>query len=151
MILTTKHYLKRYYGLDRNLDIALDYILKENLTSLPLGCTHIAGDEIFVNHFKYESQQESEGFLEGHKAFLDIHMVVTGREYLGYCDLSLVKALQPYDEKNDFYKYQGKIRNYAYLDKNYLAITFPEDAHQPKILVDKPELVDKLVFKIRLA
>lgn len=150
MILTTKQHLARYRGLNSNLDIALDYILKEDLPSLPLGCTHIVEDAIYVNHFKYESQPESESFLEGHQAYLDIHLVVTGREYLAYCDSAIAKILQPYDEEHDLYKYQANIRNYACLDENYLAITFPEDAHQPKILVHQSEHVDKLVFKVRL-
>lgn len=150
MILTTKDHLTRFRGLDKNLDIALHFIETQNVASLPLGCTKIMGDDVFVNHFAYESQNEGEGFLEGHKDYLDIHMVVTGREYLGYCDCSLVKEMQPYDVENDFYKYQGSILHYAYLDEHYLAITFPEDAHQPKILIDKPEQVDKLVFKVRL-
>lgn len=62
---------------------------------------------VYMNRFDYETEPESDTF-EGHKDFLDIHIVAEGREFLGYADASGLKVVKEYDKDGDFLLYKGR-------------------------------------------
>ena len=150
MIVTTLDNIKQFKGLYPNLDTAITYILENDIEQLPLGRTTIDGDNVFVNHFTYNTAPKEEGFLEGHEQYLDLHFTISGNEYIGYVDTADTILLQPYDKNDDFYKYSGDVKTLVYMENGNIVITDVEDAHQPKIMVTKPQEVDKLVFKIKV-
>lgn len=150
MIITTKKHVTRYLGIHPNLDIALTFISSQDLNKLPLGCTNIKTDDVYVNHFIYDTQPKEKGFLEGHENYLDIHIVLYGKELLGYADSSCLSQSQSYDCINDLYIFSKYAQDFVCLDEQYFAITFPEDAHQPKVMMDSPQQVDKVIFKVKI-
>lgn len=148
MIITKKEHLSHYEGIHKNLDTAIRYILNHDLSSLPLGSTIIDDMNVFVNHFTYITAPIETGFIEAHRDYLDIHVILSGEEYVGYLDMKNAQELQPYSEDDDFYKVTGKIETFAYGTNDNMILTWPEDAHQPKIQVNDAVHVDKLVFKV---
>ena len=101
----------------------------------------------FVLVSEYESKPESEGFLEYHRKFIDIQIVVTGREKIGIAQTSNCRD-QAYLEEKDLGKSDG-IADYITLDRTNFAIFFPQDAHMPQISCsERRERVKKMVFKI---
>ncbi|MEG0277528.1 MAG: YhcH/YjgK/YiaL family protein [Coprobacillus sp.] len=148
MIITKKEHLSHYLGIHKNLDTAIEYILNNDLTTIPTGSTPIDNKMVYVNHFSYSTAPIGEGFIEAHRDYLDIHITLTGEEYIGYLDMKDVQELQPYNEEDDFYKVTGRIETFAYMMPGNIIMTWPEDAHQPKIQVSDSEHVDKLVFKV---
>lgn len=148
MIITKKEHLTHYIGIHKNLDTAIHYILNNDLTVIPLGYTPIDEKNVYVNHFTYTTAAIENGFIEAHRDYLDIHVVLTGEEYIGYLDMRDTQELEPYNEVDDFYKVTGRIETFAYGINDNMILTWPEDAHQPKIVVDTPTDVDKLVFKV---
>lgn len=149
MILTTIKNLEHYLGIHPNLDTALQYIMIQNLTELPNGTTHIQGDEVYVNHFHYTTHEETMD-LEAHERYADIHILLHGKEYIGYCDISASRKTTAYDKINDSCLYQASQCSYAFMDPTMVLIAFPEDAHQPKIMAGTVQEIDKIVFKVKL-
>ena len=149
MIVSKIKDLHRYKGLNNNLDTAIDYILKNDLSNLKYGRNEVDNDNVFINKFSYTGAEETDSFFEGHKNYLDIHIVLSGSEYLGYADVSELTQVTEYDAANDFMKFEGNVKNYIKLEKNDLAITFPEDIHMPKLKVND-EKIEKVVCKVLL-
>ena len=104
--------LNRYKGLNQNLDKAIDYIYSANLYDLKIGKNYIDNENIFINRFNYIGQKEFDCFFEGHKNYLDIHIILNGKEKLGYSDISELNQVSKYDLENDFIKFEGPIKNY---------------------------------------
>lgn len=101
----------------------------------------------FASVSEYESKPESEGFLEYHKKFIDIQIVVAGRERIGIAHKDHCRD-QEYLEEKDLGKVEG-IADFIVMDTNNFAIFFPQDAHMPQIsCTDQREKVKKVVFKI---
>lgn len=139
--------LYRYKGLNVNLDKAIDFILETDLISLEHGRNEIDGNNVFLNRFSYTCLDKKDCFFEGHKDYLDIHLVLKGQELLGYSDISELTPLTDYDSKEDFIKYDGPIHTYVKSTINDFIITFPEDIHMPKISINN-DFVEKAVCKV---
>ncbi|MDU1568172.1 MAG: YhcH/YjgK/YiaL family protein [Clostridium sp.] len=139
--------LNRYKGLNQNLDKAIDYIYSANLYDLKIGKNYIDNENIFINRFNYIGQKEFDCFFEGHKNYLDIHIILNGKEKLGYSDISELNQVSKYDLENDFIKFEGPIKNYIDLKAGDFVITFPEDIHMPKISIND-ETIEKIVCKV---
>lgn len=139
--------LNRFKGLNENLDKAIDFILNNNLLSLQEGRNEIDGNNVFLNRFSYTCMEEKDCFLEGHNDYLDIHLVLEGQELLGYTDISELTSVTKYDPKEDFIKYEGPVHTYCKSVVGDFIITFPEDAHMPKISINN-DFVEKAVCKV---
>ncbi|MEP6747508.1 MAG: YhcH/YjgK/YiaL family protein, partial [Bacteroidota bacterium] len=88
--------------------------------------------------------------FEAHKNYADIHCVISGKEMIGIAPYGNAVLKKEYDPAKDiaFYTAKGK---YYLSDSMTIFILFPEkDAHCGGIKVkDKPEMVKKIVVKVR--
>lgn len=149
MIIGKRKDLQRYLNLHKNLDTAIHALSTLDLETLQMGKNIIDEDFVYINRFDYFTQDEEACFFEGHRDYLDIHIVLSGKEHIGYADISQLKAVTEYDESNDFTKYEGPISTYCLCQENDFVMTFPEDIHMPKISSDH-ELVRKCVVKVKV-
>ena len=86
--------------------------------------------------------------MEYHQKYLDIHILLTGKETIGWKNLSDCKVeKQAFDVENDYGLYQDAPTTYVTLHPNEFAIVYPEDAHAPIIGEGK---IRKLVVKIKV-
>ncbi len=53
MIIGKLRDLKRYKGISKNIDTAIDYVLNHDLLTLPKGKTEIDGKNVYVNRDTY--------------------------------------------------------------------------------------------------
>lgn len=141
--------LPRYKGLNQNLDKAINFISNHNLSALPLGKTEISGDDVFINRFDYYGEEISNTLLEGHQNYLDIHLVLSGCEYLGYADKSDLMIKTAYNEETDFVEFKGETLINCPCYPETFVIVFPEDIHMPKLKMND-ELIQKAVCKVKL-
>ncbi len=60
-------------------------------------------------------------FFEGHKKYIDIHVVISGEENLGYTPCSEVTVKKEYDSEGDYELYEGTLKNIFHVteDKFY--------------------------------
>ena len=137
-----------YRGIHPNLDMALERITKEFLSSVGEERVEIKGSDVYATRFTYETIPEEESFFEAHRNYLDIHLMLEGSERV---EIAPPETLTEFDrvEANDFYAYRGEGQYRLVLSPGDFLVV-PNDAHKIKMRVDGPETVTKAVFKVRI-
>ena len=149
MILAKNVNARDYLGIHPNLDLALQRITPEFLSSLGEERVDIIPGEVWCTKFSYETIRDEESFFEAHEKFLDIHLMLEGSERV---EIAPPDALQQFDSvpQNDFYAYRGDGHYKMVLSPGDFLVVFPADAHKIKMQVDGPCNVTKAVFKIKI-
>ena len=147
MILASNSTALDYRGMHPNLDLALERITPEFLSSLGEERVELKGDEVYCTRFTYETVPEDEAFFEAHRLYLDIHLMLSGSERV---EIASPAALEQFDCQGDFYAYRGQGRHSLVLSPGDFLVVFPDDAHKIKMRVDGPETVTKAVFKVKI-
>ncbi len=104
---------------------------------------------VWCTRFTYETIPEEEGFFEAHKDFLDIHLMLAGRERVLLAPPSQLEMFRC-EPDNDFYAYRGQSWHQVVLSPGDFLVVFPDDAHDIKLRLDRPETVTKAVFKVKI-
>ena len=148
MILDSINHVSKYTGLSESLDKALYFISTTNLRNLDIGKHHINSNDFFYIVDEYKTKPSDEGKLEAHKKYIDIHVVISGSEYIGHAPFSNQKVLKGYDEDNDYALYDGSAPFFKLMPGSF-AVFYPSDLHMPGVdenIVD----VKKLVVKVSI-
>lgn len=117
-----------------------------------LGRVEILTDKIYANFDQSKTENESLRKLEYHKDYLDVHIMLSGIEKIGFRSTKLNEndeLLCSFDETKDlgFVKDKGTI-NYLALAKNDYVIFFPKELHKPLCSVESDIEVRKIVLKV---
>ena len=80
MILAANTAALDYRGIHPNLDLALEHITPEFLSSLGEERAQLKGEEVYCTKFTYETVPDEEAFFEAHRLYLDIHLMLSGSE-----------------------------------------------------------------------
>lgn len=105
--------------------------------------------------FTYEqvamTQEIDKCFIESHKNYVDFQMIVEGIEEMGYVDIEKLEVDIPYDERKDLiiYKMRDGVSKFV-LEKEDLAVFFPEDGHIGLAQYKEESLIRKAVVKVPL-
>lgn len=95
----------------------------------------------------YETKEASDCFIECHRRYIDVQLVIEGIERIGVCHKSACDE-HAYDEEKDFQKLEGETELLT-LKAGGFMIFYPEDAHMPKVRHGHSSgIVKKAVFKI---
>ena len=94
-----------------------------------------------------QTRPEEGAFFEAHRKYIDIQFVISGDELHGYAPLSSLKTQDAYDQEKDVAFYHGTGSVFS-LSPGSFAIYFPNDAHKPNLMIDKPVPVKKIVVKV---
>lgn len=142
--------LGRYKGLHKNIDTAIDYVLNNDLLALPKGKTEIDGRNVYINRDTYVAKPLEECFFENHEHYLDLQIVLRGKEIFGYTDISnpTLQVTTPYNEDKDVTKYSASNTVFFTLEEGF-ALVFNEDIHLAKCKAND-EIVEKAVIKIKI-
>ena len=143
--------LNQYKGISKNLDKAIEYILNEEYKKGIPGKNIIDGDNLYFNYPDCAITKEvKEGFLEGHKKYIDIHIVISGEENLGYTPRSEVKVKKEYDSEKDYDHLDGEIEVIYKMTKDRFILFFPLEPHMPCLKVGEKKKIKKAVYKIKI-
>ncbi len=142
--------LVRYKGINKNIDKAIDYVLNNDLLALPKGKTEIDGKNIYINRDTYIAKPLEECFFENHEHYLDLQIVLKGKELFGYTDVSnpTLQVTTPYNEDKDVTKYSALNTVFFTLEEGF-ALVFNEDIHLAKCKAND-DIVEKAVIKIKI-
>ena len=130
-----------------NIKQGLKFALKNNLDDLPIG-------KIFLDEKNYanvdEYQTKELGEFEAHRKYIDIQIMISGREIIEVTDIKNCANSRGYIEEKDieFFKSSKDEIQKIELNKGDFVILEPNDAHKPQIMVNKSEKVKKIVLKI---
>jgi YhcH/YjgK/YiaL family protein len=88
--------------------------------------------------------------FESHRKYIDVQMLVGGREYILVQDVKKGKVLTEYNEEKDILFYSVEDFTAYLLDENNFLMLDKEDLHKPCVAINEPMLVKKYVFKIQI-
>lgn len=145
MILAKNAEALRYKGIHPRLDAVLERLNDEFLNSVGTTPVKLEGDALYATRFDYETLPYEDTFFEAHRKYLDVHVMVKGRERV---ETASVDGLDMFDQKGDFYAYRGAADQSLLIREGEFLVVFPDDAHRIKIAADGPEEVSKVVFKL---
>ncbi len=106
-------------------------------------------DEIFAIEQKFYSKARTDCFLESHKKYIDIQMIVTGEELMEQVDFSQCTVKTSYDSERDLIVYEDNSEmNKILMRRGDFAIYFPNDVHLGCQSFQKETLCTKTVIKM---
>ena len=115
-----------------------DYIKSHDLLHTPCGRIELDGDNLFINNVNPTCVKESEQVLEVHRDYIDIHILLEGKERIGK---------QAYQKEGDCALYSDIPTVFVDLLPGQFAIVYPEDPHAPVIGEGK---IRKLIAKVKI-
>ncbi len=111
----------------------------------------IRGDDFFAFVQGYETQPASEGKIEMHRNYLDIHAVISGSELVYYSPVNDLELIEDFTPGSDdlLFSFRPNLSSGFRLYPGRFALFFPEEGHLTRIqLYEKPERIKKVVLKI---
>lgn len=128
---------------------AIDYYKANDLLAYEPGSHPINGDKLFVNIAEYETTSPENRFWEAHKDYLDLHIILKGRERI---DLNFLENMKPgaYVKEDDFLPIEGESKTSLILEEGDFLICYPDDGHMTGLKACGPEKIKKAIFKIKI-
>jgi YhcH/YjgK/YiaL family protein len=145
MIIDNLTNCEKYESLHKDFKLVFDFLKNNDLSKLECGKHQLKGDDVFFNLQEYETKPTQK--LEAHKKYIDIQVVATGEEFMGYTNIENTTISEDYDPIKDVMFLNGKVDKLLATNKNFL-IFYPEDAHMPALSVNEAQHVKKAIFKI---
>lgn len=93
--------------------------------------------------------KESNQLLEAHKKFIDLHIVIQGREKYLYSPTSKLELFAPYHEQDDVTMYTGRESATCDLEEDMFVVFYPGEGHTPNLQSGSwNQWITKIVLKI---
>lgn len=142
--------LYRYKGIAKNIDTAIDYLNNNDVLAMAPGKYFIDGDNVILNRDSYVAKDLADCFYENHENYMDLQVVLKGKELFAYTDISnpTLEVTTPYNADKDVTKYKCEGGIFFTLEEGY-ALVYPEDIHLAKCKADE-NIVEKAVIKIKI-
>jgi YhcH/YjgK/YiaL family protein len=150
MIVDTLDHSEQYISLHPRFQAAFAFLKNTDLHALPEGRLEIDGTNLFALTQNYQTKPVADGKLEAHRKYIDIQVVVSGEEYIGYAPLTGQAPVDPFNPEKDMGLYHGDA-NLIKISSGMFAIFYPHDAHLPCRQVQGPCAVKKIVVKVACA
>ncbi len=148
MIFDTLENFRYYFQANPEFRRVSDFLRKKDLAKLSLGRHDVGRNGTFAIVQEYMTKDESEGFIECHRKYIDVQYVSAGVERCGTAAKSACSEMTAYDQEKDFQKLKGRTDSIT-LKPPAFAVFFPQDGHMPCITAGKRKTrVRKIVFKI---
>lgn len=127
----------------------IDFI--ENIRRNPKFGKHIINDKVYANVETYKTKKLSDAKFEAHQNYIDIQILLKGREKIYYTSKDNLDVKIPYNEEKDIVFYSQNIENYPWvgLDGSNFVVLKPHEAHAPQVCDEFEQDVVKLVVKVK--
>lgn len=132
MILDTLDHAARYFVLHPRLERAFRALEAFDLEHLEPGRYEIDGQEIFLSLAHADLKPLAEAKLEVHNRYLDVQLVLEGRESFGWSPrAALATPESDFDTERDIQFFADAPQTFYTLSPGQFTILLPEDAHAP--------------------
>lgn len=155
MIKDNLQHLAYYNYLNPDIKTGLKYVRDTKFDELEDGRHEIVEGKIYANIQSYETKPESECKFEAHRKYVDIQFMIKGEEKMGTTSIDDFDETEEYNEEKDVVflslkeEKKENIKVLHVREKEF-AIFYPQDAHQPCMMIENPANVRKVVVKIAL-
>jgi YhcH/YjgK/YiaL family protein len=142
--------LETYAGISEDIRMGLEWLRDVN-SDIEKGVYELS-PRVKAIVSEYPTREINEYGYEAHREYIDIQYLVSGEEKICCLPLEYLKEIMPYNKDCDAAFYVGTdIRHQELLLGNgYFAILFPQDGHMPQLCVNNPEIVKKVVIKVKI-
>lgn len=148
MILDNIKNCSAYFSFNSHFKQTFEFLQNINLEELEFSTYYLDNENLYITISDNTGKQLSEAKLEVHKKYIDVHLLLSGDEKIGWKALEECKSiLSPYVEEKDISFYSDKPQTYVQLYPGTFAVFFPEDAHAPLISNSR---VTKAIAKIKI-
>lgn len=142
--------IERYGFLENLVKEALLHAKENNVINYEAGSHEIDGKKLFLNRVNYTTKNKGERFWEGHKKYIDVHVVFEGKERINL-NFKDNLSFKKYVEEDDFLEFEGDENSTVVLEKDDFLICYPEDIHMTCLKADEKESnVKKAIYKVIL-
>lgn len=151
MILDAIGSLSNYQAMANDMEMILAWMKDKNLTSLEVGRYEIPNCDSFVLIQEYDTKDEDVARWESHINYMDIQVVLSGIEYMGYTNIDGLTIKEPYNPDKDIMFFEKPEYHFdLQIKEGHFAMFFPNDAHKPGFDKGNKTKVKKAVIKVRL-
>ncbi len=153
MILDTHQRSDLYRGVHPGVGAALAWVRSlgmDGLAALGDGRHELPGGEAFATVNRYTVRGPEAVVWEAHRRYIDVQVMVRGRERVGWVPLSAGPAVKSaYEAERDaaFYDLPDDGSGFVF-EAGQLAVFFPEDVHAPGLRAPGPAGGDGQVLKV---
>jgi YhcH/YjgK/YiaL family protein len=142
--------VEQYFTDDALMEKALDYIRNFD-SSTAEGLYKVDGDDITARVVSYELDPAAPKNFEAHRIYIDVQVILEGRERLDVTHAEDLPITMPYNAEKDAELYEGPIDfTSLVMDQDMIAIFYPQDLHRPASPTSQKQKIRKLVVKVRL-
>lgn len=149
MILDKIDNLKMYKPVLDCADKIYEFICDFIKTPKENGRYEIDGKNLYANVDSYDTKPEEGALFEAHKKYIDLQVIMTGEEKIGWASPDKLAPNDEFSEEKDIGFYNGDEDSWITVKDGNFVILYPEDAHKPCISTNgESKFVKKIVFKI---
>ena len=136
----------RYQALHGGFPAAFAFLAKPGLPELADGRYPIDGERVFAIVSRERGRRRDEAQLEAHRRYIDIQLVLSGSDDMGWRPLPLCRQTAiSYDAEGDIAFFGDPPLSWVTVGPGMFAVFFPEDGHLPLISHD---ILHKVVVKV---
>jgi YhcH/YjgK/YiaL family protein len=130
-------------------DKAFAFLKETSLDTIRPGKYPIDGENVYASVTENPTKDMATTKWEFHKKYIDVQMIIKGKEKMGIVPFSKTKVVDAYNDKKDvgFASYDGG--DYYTVEPGTFLIFLPSDAHRPSIKLDGCDTDKKIVIKIK--
>ena len=148
MILDSLDRFRDYLGVHPLFGRVAEFLGTTDFATLAEG-RHEIGEGCFALVSEYQTIAVEEAFIECHRRYVDIQVVISGVEQIGVCRSEACRSIS-WNETNDVEVLQGEF-DLMRLTAGTFAVFLPQDGHMPKLQHGAPAPVRKVVVKVPVA
>ena len=148
MILDSLKNSALYENVNPRMKKAFALIASTDWTAMEPGIHELDGKDIYVNVMERELKQKPDAKLEVHNEYIDIQVLISGREEsFGWSERKDLKLPQGgFDAGKDIQFFDDVPQTYYTLRPGQFTVLFPEDGHAPMV---GEGTVRKIIVKVR--
>lgn len=130
---------------------AIEYLKNVKVTEVNSDTKIKVNEEFFYTVQRYFTRAENTCPLESHRRYVDIQIMLKGKEYIDFSDISRLRIKESYNWEKDvtFWNIPERMGR-TMLSKGDIIVLYPENAHRGGISIWEDKEVLKIVGKVRV-
>ena len=109
---------------------------------------HDFNSNLYVNVISFDSSVGFDGVFETHRDYIDVHVLIEGKEKIFYCNKEKTFVVKHYDKDGDCEFVKGDDYSFITYQKMQGVEFLVGEPHMASIAVNEPEKVVKAIIKI---
>ncbi|MBQ8295131.1 MAG: YhcH/YjgK/YiaL family protein [Clostridia bacterium] len=152
MVVDTLKNCAEYFALHEKFEKAFAFIKQAVADGLAVGKYEIEGADLYASVQEYNSKLPPEGKFEGHRKYIDIQYIVSGKEVMEVADVAKMTAKTEYNDVKDVEFYEDVSNaSKCVVEMGDYCVFFPQDIHKPCMAIDGVSTpVKKIVVKVKI-